>query len=345
MGTHIEVYIVCNGRGFSLSYEFLYPLAKVFRNDLAKLCKALWNWWPCADWIAELVCQHNNLGPERHYHDAEILRPFFDFYRGITGYYVPELTSDSSQVLKTHDDLIPIIRHIKRHSHLPRLQLTVEYFTSCGQIVRQGMPSSDQNRAVSIAARVMTTLQCSQDNKSFKQFVDFVIEKQSPLRFGPCGVAVPWPPQPANDLVFHKRNGTVAVYHYVSVLNEHLKSSRERELHGAAGLAIQEYSNLPKQLVLETLHTLNHVLFPIDSESQSILRSLVAKDAFGPELCRVNAPPQPHEELTLENPTPRGFVEAWMERKSCAQYVTMATLAGALFAILLGILSLGVSMV
>ncbi|KAI0458938.1 hypothetical protein F5B21DRAFT_372569 [Xylaria acuta] len=387
------------------SYESLYPLAKVSRSDFATLCEALWEWWPCADWTAERACQHGNLGPECHYQDAERLGPFFDFYREITAYYVPELTSDSPQAVKTHDDLIRVIHYIKRQSHVPRLQLTTEYFAACRQIGGLGVPSNDQNRAFSLAARVMTMLQCSVEDqsdglleagtrpaiwhsdKSFNQFLDSVIVRQNPLLLGPHNVAIPRPPEstftlesisvkrlrrvaklkivPTNDLrnhlVLDKKNGTVAVYHYTSVLKEHLKKGRGRELHEATGPTTQQYHGLPKQLVLETLHTLKHVLFPIDSESQSILRSLVAKDKFDPDNCGVNTSWRLSEEELmayeywgsrlvdlhdeLENPTPRGFVETWMERKSGARYVMMATLAGVLIAILLGIASLVVSIV
>ena len=44
-----------------------------------------------------------------------------------------------------------------------------------------------------------------------------------------------------------------------------------------------------------------------------------------------------YDELT--NPTPRGF-EKWFERKSGVRYVMMATIAGVLFAIFLGMASL-----
>ncbi|KAF2964489.1 hypothetical protein GQX73_g9089 [Xylaria multiplex] len=387
------------------SSESLYPLAKVSRNDFAKLCEALWEWWPCADWTAERACQHSNKDPECHYQDAERLTPFFDFYRDATAYYVPELTKGSAQAIKTHDDLVRIIRYIKCHSNSPRLLLMTEYFASCRRAEYQDLLSSDQNRAFSLAARVMTMLQCSVEdqsdglleagtlpaiwhsNKSFNQFIASVIERHNTIRLEPYGIAVPRPLQPAfsldsisakrlrnvaklkiiptNDLRGHltldKKNGTVEVYHYASVLKEHLKASRARELRADSGLPDQRYSHLPKQLILETLHTLKFALFPIDSESQSILRSLVAKDKFDPENCRVNASWQlREEELTayeywgsrvmdlydeLENPTPRGFVEKWMERKSGARYIMMATLAGVLIAILLGILTLAVSII
>jgi len=45
----------------------------------------------------------------------------------------------------------------------------------------------------------------------------------------------------------------------------------------------------------------------------------------------------------VEHPTARGLLDKWLERKSGARYVMLATLAGVAVAILLGFLSLGVS--
>lgn len=44
----------------------------------------------------------------------------------------------------------------------------------------------------------------------------------------------------------------------------------------------------------------------------------------------------------LENPKPRGLVERWLERKSGARYVMMATLIGVVIAVVLGMAGLAV---
>jgi hypothetical protein len=87
-------------------------------------------------------------------------------------------------------------------------------------------------------------------DKSFNEFINLVIHRKDPLRLGPCNVAIPRPPRPTftletlaakrlikvaklkiiptNDLRDHllldRKNGTVAIFHYTSVLKEHLKS-------------------------------------------------------------------------------------------------------------------------
>ncbi len=45
----------------------------------------------------------------------------------------------------------------------------------------------------------------------------------------------------------------------------------------------------------------------------------------------------------VDNPAPRGTLERWMQRKSGARFVMMATLVGVTIAIVLGLLGLAVA--
>ncbi len=45
----------------------------------------------------------------------------------------------------------------------------------------------------------------------------------------------------------------------------------------------------------------------------------------------------------LQNPRPRGWLAGWLERRSGARYIMLATVAGIAFAIVLGMAGLGVS--
>lgn len=127
-----------------------------------------------------------------------------------------------------------------------------------------------------------------------------------------------------------------------------------------ANIDILGSGNIPRQLALETLHTLKNILFPVDAESQSLLRSLVSKANFDPDILRLESSfyggLDEHQigyeywgsrliDLydELENPMPRSYLEKWIERRSGARYMMMATLAGVAMAVLLGILSLAVS--
>lgn len=120
-------------------------------------------------------------------------------------------------------------------------------------------------------------------------------------------------------------------------------------------------SYLPRHLAVEVIDSIQKILFPVDSESEPLLRSLVVKQGFDPDCLRLveTAPYRRPSETDisyryfggrlmdlaheLEHPTPRSFIHKWLERKSGARYVMLATLAGVAVAILLGFLSLVVS--
>jgi len=109
------------------------------------------------------------------------------------------------------------------------------------------------------------------------------------------------------------------------------------------------------------IDSIQKILFPLDSDSEPLLRSLVVKHGLDPDCLRlVEATPYRNADESdipyhyfggrlmdladeLENPTPRNFLDKWLERRSGARYVMLATLAGIATAVLLGFLSLVVS--
>jgi hypothetical protein len=101
------------------------------------------------------------------------------------------------------------------------------------------------------------------------------------------------------------------------------------------------------------------ILFPLDSDSQSLLRSLVSRASFDPDCLRFESVPYRNEDEKdvpfhyfgsrlmdlydeIENPRPRSWVEKWVERRSGARYVMIATLIGVVIAVILGLLGLAV---
>ncbi|KAM7199704.1 hypothetical protein V8F33_004356 [Rhypophila sp. PSN 637] len=190
-----------------------------------------------------------------------------------------------------------------------------------------------------------------------------------------------------SDLRNHLRldpvSGTVYIFHYTSFLKQHLLSSKrdiekqlEQEPNLTANLDSTSSSQFPQRftfprsLALETLQTLN-VLFPPPShpqfhQCQSLLRSLVSKSNFDPDILRFGTTAyqlpsesspskiRQHEypiwgtrlmalHSELEDPAPRGILDNWLERRSKSRHVMMVTLVGVTVAVLLGVLSLGVS--
>ncbi|KAM7190772.1 hypothetical protein V8F20_009568 [Naviculisporaceae sp. PSN 640] len=178
-----------------------------------------------------------------------------------------------------------------------------------------------------------------------------------------------------NHLKLDTVNGTVQIFHHTSFLKAHLLSSkRDIELrhqqHSAnASRDISSFNSplsgfhFPRHLALEVLSTLT-ILFPPPShpqfhQNQSLLRSLVSKSHFDPDILRFGTtayqlsseqhqyPIFGHKLMALytelEDPTPRGILDVWLEKRSKSRHVMLVTLAGVTVAIILGILSLAVS--
>ena len=117
---------------------------------------------------------------------------------------------------------------------------------------------------------------------------------------------------------------------------------------------------LPRQLALEYLDSIQKILFPLsDPKSRALLLSLTTIASFDPDCLRFESASIRNADETdieyhylgtrllelyeeMENPTPRGWVEKWLERKSGARYVMLATLVGVVIAVVLGMVSLAV---
>jgi hypothetical protein len=116
-------------------------------------------------------------------------------------------------------------------------------------------------------------------------------------------------------------------------------------------------------MALEVLDTIQTILFPRgEPKSQALLESLTTRKGgqFDPnvletELSTIRDPNEPDSlsysyfgqrladlQAEINDPAARG-IEKWFQRKSTPRYVMMATLAGVCFAIVLGLLALGLS--
>lgn len=115
--------------------------------------------------------------------------------------------------------------------------------------------------------------------------------------------------------------------------------------------------NLPRQLALETLDSVQKILFPFELKSRALLRSLASKESFDPDCLRFGSAFYRGEHENdiqyqywgsrlmdlydeIENPKPRGIFETWLEQRSKARHVMLATLVGVIIAIILGIFGL-----
>ena len=245
--------------------ESPFPLKGITDRDLQKLAQALWDWnicTPCQDDqtpatpCAQPSCSWRG-GSTRLYH-------FFDFYKDVTSYYVPELLPGSRPALRSHADVLDIIKLLKTHPDKPRSELTEQYFSERRDSAPRP-PAVDQHRAFNLAVKIMSMVTCSAENQPLgllelgtqpiqwradKSLLDFLakafprtdvgnlrvkddagktrdvksaltarrLKKIAGLRF-----------EKTDDLRSHLRldatKGIVEIFHYTSVLKEHLVAS------------------------------------------------------------------------------------------------------------------------
>ena len=171
---------------------------------------------------------------------------------------------------------------------------------------------------------------------------------------------------PTDDIRDHLRLdgnfGTVKIFHYTSFLKEHLRATKTLSINTPVDEFIR-HGTLPRQLVPEVIDSIQKILFPLaDPKSYALLQSLTSSQtcSFDPDCLRfesanIRHPDEKdiayyylgsrlmdlHEEF--KNPNPHSFLGKWLERRSGARYVMLATLAGAMVAVLLGIFGLAVT--
>ncbi|KAK3377594.1 hypothetical protein B0H63DRAFT_435786 [Podospora didyma] len=375
--------------------ESPYPLKGVTDSDLQKLTRVLWNWNICsgcqdgpATSCAEPKCSWR-VGSTR-------LRCFFDFYRDVTSYYVPELLPGSRPALRNHDDVLDIIRLLKGNPAKMRSELTEEYFSERPNS-NPPPPAADQHRAFNLAVKVMSMVTCSAENqpsdllelgmqpiqwRADRSLTEFMTQAFPKADVGDLRViddagrtkdvkhaitarklrkVAGLKFEETDDLRSHLRldtkTGVIQIFHYTSMLKEHLLT--------ASTPATTNSGVIPRQIALEALDSVQKILFPLDTDSELILRGLVSKNAFDPDSLQYDSTAYrsssgdeggSENDITytyfgsrlldlyeeLEDPTPRGLAEKWLQRKSGARYVMLATLAGVCIAIVLGMLGLAV---
>ncbi|RYP82363.1 hypothetical protein DL769_001688 [Monosporascus sp. CRB-8-3] len=327
-----------------------YPLQGVNDGHLKKLCQVLWNWELCETCQSGQPCR----GPRCPWRRSSRLEPFFDFYKEVTSSYVPELLFGSQPALRSHDDVCDIIRFLKNQQDATRSELTDQYFSRRAKD-SELPPIADQHRAFNIAVKIMSMVTCSAENqpsgllelgtqplpwRDDTSFASFITRAFPSVDIGDLEIKDNWGKTTdvksaitarrlkkiaalsfrgtddlRNHLRLDARNGVVEIYHYTSVLKENLMASQSQQ-----GFVLVSKESFDSDCI--------HYDFAAYGEDN------ICYSYFGSRLMEL------YEEV--KNPTPRGFVEKWFERKSGARYAMMATLVGVLIAVILGMLSLAV---
>ncbi|KAK1756989.1 hypothetical protein QBC47DRAFT_378211 [Echria macrotheca] len=363
-----------------------FPLENVTDGDIQAFCHSLWGWEFCNACSRSQTC----LGPPCSRERWSRLEPFFLYYKSTTASYVPEFQFGTPGAIASHQDIADIIRCIRQNPTVPRLQLTNSHFASRYGDKAEATPAvEDQHRAFNLAIKLMAMVSCSIETQAGgllesgvepciwrgdKNLLDF-FSSAFPSRDHPtlndrdessdpdiknrltavklkkvAGLKFRGTSDLRNHLKLDPKTGVVEFFHYTSVLKEHLVASKDG--HGdALGC------NIPRQLALETLDSLQKIMFPLEPESQAMLRSLVSKQALDPDCLRFGSTSYRREGENdikyqywgsrimdlydeIENPRPRGYLETWLERRSKARHVMLATLVGVMIAIFLGMCGL-----
>ncbi|KAF9881804.1 hypothetical protein CkaCkLH20_00950 [Colletotrichum karsti] len=360
----------------------IFPLESVSRAQLQELCEILWHQPKDADATSSQPWGTHSPQQSR----KTKLEPYFQFYREMTASYIYDaFPPDEVQALRSHEDLFNIARLIRDKSDVKRADLVKDYFDS-RRDDGETLPE-DEDRAFNLAVRVMLMVGCSfegqiggllelgtepsiwRNEQSLQDFVsatfptrhnpvldddDVLPDMKSALRATRlkkvAGLTFEGTDDLRNHLRLNHKTGVVEVFHHTTVLKEYLRASKDQIGQGASSL-------LPRQLALETIDSLQKVLFPLDKDSQALLLSLVSKQSLDPDCRSLSYPSYRHEherKVTyqywgsrlvdlyeeLENPKPRDTLGLWLKANSKERHVMLATLVGVMIAIILGILSL-----
>ncbi|KAK0384911.1 hypothetical protein NLU13_7390 [Sarocladium strictum] len=357
------------------------------------LGRVLWGWTLCNDCEAGKPCVTERCSGQR----IPKLQRYHQFYKAAVAGYLEESSADS-RVLDTHEDLFRAIATLKNKPDISKAAFYQDGFptASCG---RRAFERADLLQAATLAVRIFLMIESSPlhhysdrlesgglkvpwlEDVPFSQYIeqlfhrtthrifsfaesegfaDIKVELRATKLRKHLGVTFRATHDIRNHLSYDYRENTIDVYHHAAFLKEQLRATKNMDQSSPPIHSIS-LGSLPRQLVLETLDSVQAILFPLsEPKSKALLKSVTTSCSFDPELSNFeySAIRNPGEEKTsyvyladrlsglyheLQNPRPRGSLERQMERKSGARYMMMATLIGVVFAVILGFLSLVVS--
>jgi hypothetical protein len=131
---------------FALS---IFPLPPAIDDDLQNLCKTLWGWPDCSHCNIAQPCMVRDTCPWRRFRR---LKRFFDFYRSLTGVYVPDFV-EGSPALRSHEDVCHVARVLRDNPQSTISQLIQMSFAQ--RDAANLPPKTDQTRALNLATRVL----------------------------------------------------------------------------------------------------------------------------------------------------------------------------------------------
>ena len=212
-----------------------FPLRGITDQQLQRLGQVLWSWSLCDGCSNNLGCNAEDCHSPR----AKRLVRFFEYYKALTASYEPDIRPGETPALRTHDDLFEILRQLKLMPEMPRAELTGLVFQKRAPLTP---PAADKERALDLAVKTMTMVNCSARREPFGQ-----------LEHGPH--QIPWP----SDVAFEQYIINIfPITDNPSLNDDESKTStriksflRARKLKKHIGLKFQPTDNLGRHLKLD----------------------------------------------------------------------------------------------
>jgi hypothetical protein len=139
--------------GSAAAIAQIFPLEFVSDQVLKKLCQVLWDWEDCSQCgnnedCVLLSCPWTRL---------PALKSFFQMYKRATFWSIPEDLYGMRHALRSHEDLLDIIKLLKENPNEPRNLVATKHFATYVE-----EPNDiDQLRAFDLAMKIMTMIPCS----------------------------------------------------------------------------------------------------------------------------------------------------------------------------------------
>ncbi|KAB8698118.1 hypothetical protein FH972_026368 [Carpinus fangiana] len=368
------------------------PLGDVEDDHLRRLCGVLWSWEFCLSCQANGSCSEGACPWQR----AKHLQAFFRHFKTTTASYDSIEGPRGKAAIWSLEELFRALVVVQQNPRLTRKEMLEKVF---GQSDDQFEPhQAKKGLALNTIVQIGLMTNCAAQEQALvmlesglygtpwheaQSLVDFMessfpkVEDEphdqkssNTLEFDSsvtawrlkkeAGLSLQPTDNIRNHLRLDRKNNVVEVFHHTGFLKEQLRLSK----NFPADLTTAEFLErgaLPRQLILETLRTLQKVLFPQeDQKCRSFLHSLCSRYDFDRDCQRFEWTALRNEDekdlsyrywlerledlkQELENPRPKGLLEEWLERRSHPRYVMLATLVGVIIAIVLGAAGLAVS--
>ena len=144
---------------FASPFNSSSPLEKPTECQLRTLSQVLWSWVCCNNCLNCNQCATQSCPSRRRTR----LQRYFKYYAELTASYDPDIGLGELPALRTHEDLLEIIRQLKLDPEITREALATKIYGPFGKMVPR---VEDQERAINLAVKVMVMVNCCAERQS-----------------------------------------------------------------------------------------------------------------------------------------------------------------------------------